>query len=379
MDKDSLFENSIWGDKAIAKWNAENKDKKGFKKQKTIDELAKEYNQYHVDIDNDPTEDERENFKARDNGDDFSWVLESDKTKLDVEKGDQSIRWGIPNQIIGDPASASFFLCLLNPRTRNSKISADSKSLQKFITAENEEKDLNSNNQKEYFSNKNLYKYQKHIIDTSESELVKELAEVKAIKKPVFNDYYYLHSYYNYILRDNSESEKDVFEKYGTDGKKVLNNKNVCNLELFPYRTNDGAGIKFNENPKGRKLKNGGKSHYTFRYLTSSKYVASIIIDKIEENKDKKELYFVFRSYSSWYGVIRQCIKDQHPEFSRKDINEKIGKMENYFYKVSSRRARLTMNSIVKVKENKKLIDFKNNEGKDIYRNMKEVIEGNLL
>jgi hypothetical protein len=53
--------------------------------------------------------------------------------------------------------------------------------------------------------------------------------------------------------------------------------------------------------------------------------------------------------------------------------------MENYFYKVSSRRARLTMNSIVKVKENKKLIDFKNNEGKDIYRNMKEVIEGNLL
>ena len=59
---------------------------------------------------------------------DFSWVLDADKKVLKLGRNSKdvnSIKWGIPNMVIGNPESADFYLCLLNPRVQDSETKAD--------------------------------------------------------------------------------------------------------------------------------------------------------------------------------------------------------------------------------------------------------------
>lgn len=62
-------------------------------------------------------EDYHNYFENTDKEGDFSWINEKDKSSL--KKGDipKSMKWGIPNHILGDIDKAKFIIGLLNPGT----------------------------------------------------------------------------------------------------------------------------------------------------------------------------------------------------------------------------------------------------------------------
>jgi len=307
----------------------------------------------------------------------FSWVLKSDREKLDFigdynknKSGklvpcDKSIDWGIPNQVIGNPMEANFFLCLLNPRTRNDKettkiIESKNGKLKDYIISENEEiKDNNPKNQKEYFgpinqNEKEIYdKYARHIINIDENVLTQEVRELKdddewndvssKLKKGFYNKYYYLHKYYNFIFRgevnNDDGSEYDVFKSF-RNGEINPDELKICDMELFPYRTNSGTGIKFKSNGNGK---------YTYKDLDTSLYAASLIVSRIEKkikdgNKDKP-LVFVFRSYTNWADTIKEYLKS-YKYTGKLEFSD----VEEYFYRFPNQSGALSSNNIYKAK-----------------------------
>lgn len=460
MDKDSLFENSIWGDKAIAKWNAENKDEENFKEQKTINELAEEYNEIY----------------DKDEKNKFSWVLKDDEGKIDLKASDQSAQWGIPNQVIGDPDTANVFLCLLNPRTRND--TSKCTSLKEYIDLENKnggelfdsveeykkhiinnksnileqeisrvlsrklsltdinkeieklknilENNIYSNKENEKFrefdkfkeswkkfqkdlnlsptfkiildkkfseyieneqdndkSIQTLYDDLKESIKTEKEKWIKhwndEFEEKKInlnkIEKnhPLFerfisqiaselnplNDSYYFKTYYSNLLFQKKEKEEAAEKEKTKNRTKFLDdvyekkidikfkNLKICDLELFPYRTIDEHGIKL-ENK--------------YSDLKSSKYVASLIINRIKkyeidikeyelkESIDKKPIkpIFIFRSYGSWKETINYCLNSKDNDVNLTEDYEILE--EKYFYRFPNTNGAITPGNIKKVR-----------------------------
>lgn len=299
---------------------------------------------------------------------DFSWVLDADKKVLKLGRNSKdvnSIKWGIPNMVIGNPESADFYLCLLNPRVQDSETKADNveeyilketgkKSKEEFLGKENESANYFRN---EYYFKKNEYKkhvdnYERKEVDDNQeidddhkdatpNVLSNEIENLLYITKNEkgfdsfelwYDDYakehekkvsksdkrkyeknnnpfrraYYLHSYYNFLFREqfgekkkNDEikpsDELTVFNKL-IENKDKLENLGICDLELFPYRT---------ESKPSDTLFKKGKS---YKDLKSSQYVADLILRRILDEKDRKDkndnLFFVFRSYKEWFKVI---------------------------------------------------------------------------
>lgn len=159
----------------------------------SFDEAVEKYIQYQPK--ENATKEEVKNFKSKDNGENFSWVLDSDRDKLvlseaDLKDGeikkyldkskldgkkrkpedlvcDKSVNWGIPNQIVGDPDEANVFLCLLNPRTRNNISKCT--NLEEYINLENK-------NGGEFFNSSE--EYRKHIINDEENILQQEMSRL---------------------------------------------------------------------------------------------------------------------------------------------------------------------------------------------------------
>lgn len=381
----------------------------------SFDEAVEKYIQYQPK--ENATKEEVKNFKSKDNGENFSWVLDSDSKCLKINDDNRSVAWGIPNQVIGNPDTAIVFLCLLNPRTRNDTlgigklkdyIDAEDKNGGEFFRTINEYKEHINNNGKENIlkqevskmlnrklgpqeiikiidglkdkiypknSNEDFKKpdqfgktwrtYQKKFelstafkikLDKSFDEFIenetvnhranlqnliyqnlkddireeqhkwvdiwnKKFEEMKeselnnpSSQNPLFerfikkigdeldpiNEMYYFKTYYwNLIINDKFLNKEDFFEHLYNEGKnkeKILEfyeGLKICDLELFPYRTNNNDGIKF-------------KNKKSYKDLESSKYVASLIIKRIKkyENDKINKPIFIFRSYAEWRNVM---------------------------------------------------------------------------
>lgn len=304
---------------------------------------------------------------------DFSWVLDADKKVLKLGRNSKdvnSIKWGIPNMVIGNPESADFYLCLLNPRVQDSETKADNveeyilketgkKSKEEILGKENESANYFRN---EYYFKKNEYKkhvdnYERKEVDDNQeidddhkdatpNVLSNEIENLLYITKNEkgfdsfelwYDDYakdhesskskkkhekknnpfrraYYLHKYYNFLYREQFDKiNKNEERKPGdeltvfnglSENRDKLENLKICDLELFPYRTES--------KPSDTLFK---KSN-SYKDLKSSQYVADLIIKRILDY-NKKEPIFVFRSYREWFKVIEYelakglgCIKD---------------------------------------------------------------------
>lgn len=278
---------------------------------------------------------------------DFSWVLDADKKVLKLGRNSKdvnSIKWGIPNMVIGNPESADFYLCLLNPRVEDATKSV--KNVQEYILKETgkiskDEISEEKKNSQNYLRNEFYFDvddYKKHIdnYDEGKSEdisnvLSNEMQNLQEIIKDDKNEYtdfqswyddytkgydnlndnnekkkytknnpflqaYYLHSYYNFLFRSQFSGGNELavfnglYDKQMSESSKIKNLK-ICDLELFPYRT---------ESKPSDTLFKKGKS---YKDLKSSQYVADLIIKRILDYK-KKEPIFVFRSYREWFKVI---------------------------------------------------------------------------
>jgi len=134
--------------------------------EKTITSLGKKYNEYY---EKEKELEKKGELKDTDKigEDEFSWVLEEDKGKIDDSKSN-SIKWGIPNQVIGDYEKANLFLCLLNPRTRN--LTDEGKNLKSYINKEN------NGNGNEYSDNPENYM---SMIFPNENVLSSEIRDLK--------------------------------------------------------------------------------------------------------------------------------------------------------------------------------------------------------
>ncbi|WCG35917.1 hypothetical protein [Companilactobacillus farciminis] len=290
---------------------------------------------------------------------DFSWVLDADKKVLKLGRNSKdvnSIKWGIPNMVIGNPESADFYLCLLNPRVEDATKSV--KNVQEYILKETgkiskDEITEEKKNSQNYLRNEFYFDvddYKKHIdnYDERKSEnvsnvLSNEMKNLQEIIKDDKNEYtdfqswhdaytkkyeelsdnkknkykknnpflqaYYLHSYYNFLFRSQFSGGNELavfnglYDKQMNESSKIKSLK-ICDLELFPYRT---------ESKPSDTLFKKGKS---YKDLKSSQYVADLIIKRILDY-NKKEPIFVFRSYREWFKVIEYelakglgCIED---------------------------------------------------------------------
>ena len=162
------------------------------------------------------------------------------------------------------------------------------------------------------------------IVDKKDDTEIKNLESLcKNYGKDKTNDLlknaYYLYTYYYFLFENQNvglSKEKVMFELFkhydmksqNTVGLKELD---ICDLELFPYRTES--------KPSGSLF----KKNKSYKDLKSSQYVANLIIKRVlDETKDKPT--FVFRSYEDWFEVIKQELgKKIFKEISNENTNNK--------------------------------------------------------
>lgn len=259
---------------------------------------------------------------------DFSWLLDADKKYLKSDRAD-SINWGLPNQVIGNPTTANLFLCLLNPRVNDA--SADYEGFSGYVDKEF------GNNPNEFFDDPDMY-YQ-HIIQTNQNVLASELRSLQKetdfdqkwldheedhSKIDPLREEYYLFSYYYYLLRDNPDSKKiDFYHDLRNKPEDYFDKLKICNLELFPYRTENSGGIRFQR----------GKN---FKDLASSRYVASLIIDRIMDFSTSEKPVFIFRAYDQWSQVIFDVLRNRELVDDEEELIAKYNLLTDYFYEFSS-------------------------------------------
>lgn len=259
--------------------------------------------------------------------DGFSWVLDEDKEVLELEKKTDnslklntditSINLGLPSQVHGKVDEADFFLCLLNPRVQNNKgLESKEATLNNGKMSIRDYVEIEEQNEKEHFDEVN--QYYKHITE-DKNILSKETDKGEEIGGARAKELYYFSTYFHHIYdlkgKQMRVRGKDYLEKEKNSEKFDANEIKVCNLELFPYRT------------ESKPTKNLFKKNKTFKDLKSSQYVAKLIIDRVLYGKKNKP-FFVFRSYEEWFEVIKQELgKKIFEEISKTNIdvnNEKL-------------------------------------------------------
>lgn len=261
----------------------------------------------------------------------FSWVLPKDQKKL--KQTAISIKYGIPNQVLGNPETANLFICLMNPRTR--VVHRNTENLTEYIVAEGE----------------NYPKVQDYIahITSEQNVLVGELARLTADfpdarpnRVERLNYYYFAKYYYplfvsggNVVValdkvRETSAATPALFFQ-------KLANLPICNLELFPYRSYTSDEIKF-------------KAGFGYPDLTSTTYVVALIVKRIMNYQagESQHPLFIFRNYEDWFAAITQFLQQQQVT---------IQSLTQYFYKFASSQAVLSQANLVNVSSGEQVSD----------------------
>lgn len=295
-------------------------------------------------------------YQSNGNSDHFSWVHPEDAPYI-KENGCNAVRWGIPNQIIGDIEKAKFVIGLLNPGTQiETEASNQCGNITEYVTAEQAEEnntgvDNVSFESKEYSEDPNFYL--DHVI-SNENIMSQELKKLYKIfkqdssvfftinkkGKTIYNEEmiekaaYYLFAYYskafmNFQYNDKHKVVKsinggigdcmdyyyDLFEKMER-AKAIVKEKNlnydveqafnqavermsICNVEIFPYRSNGRKDIKIED-------KNSIKD------LSSSRYISELVIDKLMYDKTSVA---IFRNFSAWWeGLLESTLQNRNME-----------------------------------------------------------------
>lgn len=258
----------------------------------------------------------------------FSWVLDGDRDAVRLNKSADSINWGLPNQIIGNPKTANVFLCLLNPHVRENR---SYNGFKEFVDKESR------NNHNEYFSESELNKYYDHIVNTRENVLTQELRNLRADNV----DPYYLRTYYCRLFTKTDDEKKDDFlERFKNDSEidlKYFDKLKISNLNLFPYRTNERKSSLLQKDK-------------TFADMESARYAASLIIRRILDFSISDEPAFIFKSYPEWSQVIMRTLSEMTGLKKEKDLIPKYNLLTDYFYEFSSsQNGAITENNIHKV------------------------------
>lgn len=277
-----------------------------------------------------------QNYYKNNKGEDFSWINEKDKDSLKKTAVKKSMKWGIPNHILGDIDKSKFIIGLLNPGTHMKEEESEAcNTVGEYIEQEIEiEKKENKNfsfTSKEVYEehlNKelNMYDfYYSHILSRENvlSQELKKLYQVYLNNNSLPDDNkilsqiaYYFSKYYKGGFNSESSQIKSakchyerIFEKINVakrkaDKKKIdqkfekaLFEMPITNIELIPYRTK--------ESPNDKLIG-----------LESSKISANAIIEKIIQDKDT---VVILRSYEtktySWKKLFEDICEEKNINF----------------------------------------------------------------
>lgn len=293
---------------------------------------------------------------------DFSWINEKDKDSLKKNNIKKSLKWGIPNHILGDIDKAKFIIGLLNPGTNMTEKDANKcETVGTYIKSEmNEEIGENRDlvirtkekkykipfpgSSKEVYEekfNKELNKYSfyyNHILDKENvlSQELKKLYELYNDNIDVFEDLkkhyvgknenkiehplkkfaYYFSTYYKGCFDYNSKSSQievaichyeRIFQKI-SEAKRKGNNKEIdqkFEKALFNMPISNIELIPY-RTEKAPEIK----------FLESSKVSANAIIEKIMQDKDT---IVILRSYEtktySWKKLFEGICEEKNINF----------------------------------------------------------------
>ena len=303
---------------------------------------------------------------------DFSWVNEKDKDSFKKNNIEKSLKWGIPNHILGDIDKAKFIIGLLNPGTNMTKKDANKcETVGTYIKNEmNEEMGENRDlvirtkekkykipfpgSSKEVYEekfNKELNKhsfYYNHILDKENvlSQELKKLYELYNDNIDVFEDLkkhyvgenenkiehplkkfaYYFWGYYSKSFFEGQGSklcnalehyEKNIFNKMDKAITKVGNEtiRQMFEDELLkmPITNIELIPYRTEKKPDGELIG-----------LESSKVSANAIIEKIMQDKDT---IVILRSYETgtynWKKLFEKICEEKNIDF-KKDIEPSI-------------------------------------------------------
>lgn len=279
----------------------------------------------------------------------FSWINEKDKDNLKKKSIEKSIKWGVPNHILGDIDKAKFIIGLINPGINMTKKDAEKcETIGTYIKNEMNE-EMGENRElvirrtkeekykipfpgasKEFYEEKfnkkmNIYDfYYNHILDKENvlSQELKKLYKVYNENIDIFEDLknhtlknfaYYFCTYYKGCFDGSSQIKaaidhyENIFEKINkakrTTDKKTIDQKfekalfemPITNIELIPYRSEEAP------NDIG---------------LESSKVSANAIIEKIMQDKDT---IVILRSYEAannrWPKLFKDICEERNINF----------------------------------------------------------------
>lgn len=287
-------------------------------------------------------------YQSNGNSDHFSWVHPEDAPYVNANIC-KAIRWGIPNQIIGDIEKAKFVIGLINPGTQISTLAGNQcDNITEYVTAEQaEENNTGVNNvhfeSKEYSENPDFYL--EHVI-SNENIMSLELKKLYKIfkqdssaffstnnngeivydKKMIEKVAYYLFAYYSKAFSEEGKYKSaiqnaidyyyNLFEKIERS-KVIVNEKSlnydveqafnqavesmlICNVEVFPYRSNGSGDIKIK----------GGENKKDLSVLISNSYISDLVIEKLMHDKSTVA---IFRSFSTlWERPLKNGMEKRN-------------------------------------------------------------------
>lgn len=333
----------------------------GFKKQNIIDleEFNKKYNpwetekadklieQYAMIINN------KQSFKN------FSWLnIEEEYKKIDDDTA--NINYALPNHVRGDVDSSNLFLCLTNPNIATSDNIKKSKASilehQKYLKEivdqslnRNIFKNISSNDPSsdiKFFQNSNIEEsktsIKKHIYDYNKSIFSEEIDRMLNYKlynnideykyyikeilsldmreiKPVA---YYLPAYYTKLLHSNNgyngfkETIKTELDSKNSDEvKKYINeiiNKaqkvKICDIEAFPFRSQNPRISTDEKNNIGNKLLNANNKTSLFSVRIIFRRIALFL----NGNTSEKPAFIFRRFLSVWRNNLLHVLENDY-------------------------------------------------------------------
>lgn len=315
-------------------------------------------------------EDYHNYFENTDKEGDFSWINEKDKSSL--KKGDipKSMKWGIPNHILGDIDKAKFIIGLLNPGTNMTEKDAKKcETVGDYIKNEmnkemGENRDLVIRTDKKKYKipfpgaskeiyedkfNKELDKYDfyyKHILDKENvlSQELKKLYELYNDNINVFEDLkkhkigskenriehplkkfaYYFFTYYKGCFDGKPSQRKAAISHYEKIFKKINESKKTVNNKKIDQKFEKALFDMPITNVELVPYRTKKKPDDELIGLESSKVSANAIIEKIMQDKDT---IVILRSYETetynWKKLFEKICEEKNIDF-KKDIEPSI-------------------------------------------------------
>lgn len=283
---------------------------------------------------------------------DFSWLYIDEKLKKLVQNNElplfpNSTHYAIPTHTQGNINEGNIYLCLVNPnivmydkdKPTTLKHFYDEFSLKGMVDKSSQINKL-INNIDEI---KNIINSKESIIEIEFVELINEIKDKESEKlnndeipkkiKKILKNYYYINTYFKKLLIENDKYNAFEYKLYEISQNnekfmialKRIKDAKICNLELFPFRSQNPAGL-------GRYLKN-------FKGSDVLSYSIHVILNRIYMdlvNESDIKPIFLFRRFNfMWLNQFKNvlCDKNQY-NMSEEEADRliKIFEEKNYFY-----------------------------------------------